>query len=143
MPSYLVTGSSRGLGLAYVTELVSFHPQKPSKRIALKFSCHFQLKNPQNFVIATARNPSKATELQTLISEYPKDRAAMVQLDLASPESIEKAAVEATELLPEGLDCLVGNAGANDQPLPTFENLSVLPHEILIGTNWLTNPTEI
>jgi len=48
-----------------------------------------------------------------------------LQLDLANSESIEKAAVEATNLLPEGLDTLVGNAGANDQPIPTFEQLSV------------------
>jgi len=49
-----------------------------------------------------------------------------LQLDLDSPESIKNAAAEATKLLPEGLDALVGNAGANDQPDPTFENLFVL-----------------
>jgi NAD(P)-dependent dehydrogenase (short-subunit alcohol dehydrogenase family) len=53
-----------------------------------------------------------------------------LQLDLGSPESIENAAAEATKLLPEGLDVLVGNAGANDQPKPTFEELFVLPPEI-------------
>jgi len=104
MPSYLVTGSSRGLGLAFVGEL---------------------LKNPKNYVIATARNPSKATELQALISQYPKERAAILELDLGSPESIEKAAEEATKLLPEGLDTLIGNAGVNDQPKPTFEQLDL------------------
>jgi len=51
----------------------------------------------------------------------------VLALDLGSPSSIERAAVEATKLLPEGLDCLVGNAGANDQPKPTFEELSVVP----------------
>lgn len=104
MPSYLITGSSRGLGLAFVGQL---------------------LKNPQNFVIATARNPSKATELQALLSQYPKDRATTLQLDLASPESIQKAAEEATKLLPEGLDGLIGNAGSNEQPKPTFEDLDL------------------
>ncbi|KAG0651529.1 putative oxidoreductase [Hyphodiscus hymeniophilus] len=104
MPSYLVTGSSRGLGLAYVEEL---------------------LKNPDNYVIATARNPSKATELQTLISKHPKERAAIVQLDLADVKSIEKAAEEATKLLPEGLDCLLGNAGVSEQPTQSFENLNL------------------
>jgi NAD(P)-dependent dehydrogenase (short-subunit alcohol dehydrogenase family) len=63
--------------------------------------------------------------LQTLISGYPKDRVALLQLDLGSSESIEKAAVEATKLLPDGLDCLVGNAGANDQPTASFEDLFV------------------
>ncbi|CZR58536.1 uncharacterized protein PAC_08428 [Phialocephala subalpina] len=104
MHSYLVTGSSRGLGLAYVGEL---------------------LKNPDNYVIATVRTPSKATELQALISKYSENRAAVLQLDLASAESIKKAAEEAAKLLPDGLDCLVGNAGANDQPVATFENLDL------------------
>lgn len=51
----------------------------------------------------------------------------MVQLDLASPESIKKAAEEAKKLLPEGLDCLILNAGAAEQAIPTFETLSVVP----------------
>jgi len=104
MPSYLITGSSRGLGLAFVEEL---------------------LKNPSNFVIATARNLRHADELQALVAKYPKDRVAVVQLDLADPESIQRAAVEAKKLLPEGLDTLVGNAGSNDQPVPTFEDLDL------------------
>jgi len=104
-----------------------------SKEYKLTVSC-FQLKNPQNYVIATARHPAKATELQALISQYPKDRAAVLQLDLGSPESIEAAAAEATKLLPEGLDVLVGNAGANDQPKPTFEELFVLPINISTRT---------
>jgi NAD(P)-dependent dehydrogenase (short-subunit alcohol dehydrogenase family) len=87
----------------------------------------FKLKNPENYIIATTRNPSKATELQALLSQYPKERATTLQLDLASPESIRKAAEETTKLLPDGLDALVGNAGANDQPKPTFEDLYVLP----------------
>ena len=57
-----------------------------------------------------------------------------MQLDLGSPESIENAAAEATKLLPDGLDILVGNAGANDQPKPTFEELFVLPIKILTST---------
>jgi NAD(P)-dependent dehydrogenase (short-subunit alcohol dehydrogenase family) len=64
--------------------------------------------------------------LQKLSGQYGKDRLAVLQLDLASPESIENAAAESAKLLPEGLDCLVGNAGANDQPVATFENLCVL-----------------
>jgi len=122
MPSYLVTGSSRGLGLAFVGEL---------------------LKSSQNYVIATARDPTKATQLQALIDKHPKDRAAILQLDLANPESIKKAATEAASLLPDGLDCLVGNAGVSEQPMATFEqsdlklfademNLEIINNAILI-----------
>ncbi|TVY71332.1 putative oxidoreductase, partial [Lachnellula suecica] len=95
---------SRGLGLVYVEEL---------------------LKNPENFVIATARNPSTAAELGALAAKYSNDRVAVLQLDMASPESIQNAATEAIKLFPEGLDCLVGNAGTNDQPVPTFEQLDL------------------
>jgi NAD(P)-dependent dehydrogenase (short-subunit alcohol dehydrogenase family) len=97
----------------------------------LILSCLHQLQNPENYVIATARNPSTATELQALLSKYPKDRAALVQLDVASPESIEKTAIEVSKLLPQGLDVLVGNAGVNDQPKTTFEELSV--HSIFLS----------
>ena len=48
-----------------------------------------------------------------------------MQLDLESIESIEQAAAAVTKLLPEGLHALIGNAGANDQPKATFENLFV------------------
>ncbi|PMD63080.1 putative short-chain dehydrogenases/reductase [Hyaloscypha bicolor E] len=95
MTSYLVTGSSRGLGLHFVEEL---------------------LKTPENFVIASVQNPSKAAELQTLLSKYPKERSA--------PESIKNAAVEVSKLLPEGLDVFVSNAGVNFQPTAIFEELS-------------------
>ena len=53
-----------------------------------------------------------------------------MQLDLASAESISKAAEEAAKLLPDGLDTLLGNAGTNDQPDETFENLFVVPLNI-------------
>jgi short-subunit dehydrogenase len=85
-----------------------------------------KLKNPSNFVIATARSLRHASELQELAAKYPKDRVTLVQLNLANIESIERAASEVEKLLPEGLDVLVGNAGANDQPIPTFENLFVV-----------------
>ncbi|PMD33102.1 putative short-chain dehydrogenases/reductase [Hyaloscypha variabilis F] len=104
MPSYLVTGSSRGLGLHFVEEL---------------------LKNPENFVIASVRNPSSALELQDLLNKYPKERSAIVKLDIDSPESIKSAAAEVSNLLPEGLDVFVSNAGVNFQPTATFEELDL------------------
>jgi NAD(P)-dependent dehydrogenase (short-subunit alcohol dehydrogenase family) len=127
MPSYLVTGSSRGLGLAFVGQLVSFLLLKASQGMELRLFSLYQLDNPENYVIATARNPSTATELQALLSKFPKSRAVLLQLDAGSPESIENAAVEVLKLLPEGLDTLVANAGVNDQPTATFGELSVPP----------------
>ncbi|EED16104.1 short-chain dehydrogenases/reductase, putative [Talaromyces stipitatus ATCC 10500] len=105
MPSYLITGTSRGLGLAFTTEL---------------------LKNPENLVIATARNTGKSTGLQNLKAQYPgNDRLILVDMDVASLDSI-RAAVKAVEpLLPNGLDNLVSNAGVSYAGMQSFEQLDV------------------
>jgi NAD(P)-dependent dehydrogenase (short-subunit alcohol dehydrogenase family) len=98
--------------------------------LARKTLISVKLKNPENFVIASVRNPSSALELQDLLNKYPKERSAIVKLDIDSPESIKSAAVEVSNLLPEGLDVFVGSAGVNFQPTPTFEELFVpLPTE--------------
>ena len=75
------------------------------------------------------RNPNKATELQKVLSKYPKERAAIVELDIDNPDSIKDAAAKVSKLLPEGLDVFVNNAGVNYQPSPLFEELFVVyPH---------------
>ena len=77
------------------------------------------------------RNPSKATELQSLLNKYPKERSAILKLDIDSPESIKNAAVEVSNILPQGLDVFVGNAGVNFQPTAIFEEVFVsLPYTI-------------
>ncbi|KAK3318686.1 putative short-chain dehydrogenases/reductase [Apodospora peruviana] len=118
MPSFLITGSSRGLGLTLVTEL---------------------LKDPENKVIATARNTKAAEGLQTLAAKFPPDRLVLVDLDVSSQTSIEAAAAEVSRILPDGLDNLINNAGVNDQALVPFEqvDLEAFRKEIdftLVGT---------
>ncbi|KAH9204058.1 hypothetical protein DL95DRAFT_471830 [Leptodontidium sp. 2 PMI_412] len=118
MPSYLITGSSRGLGLGFVSEL---------------------LQDPQNYVIASARSTSSTPELQALLKQHP-EKSAFVQLDIADPASIEKAALEVAKLVPDGLDTLVSNAGVNFQPKASLEEadlglfLSELEVEIIGNT---------
>ncbi|KAF8885513.1 hypothetical protein BD779DRAFT_1533550 [Infundibulicybe gibba] len=104
MPSYFITGSSRGIGFAIVEEL---------------------LKDKNNFVIASARNPKTATGLQDLTKKFPKEQLAIVQFDITDHESIKRGAAEATALCPNGLDCLVNNAGVNHQPTASFEKMDV------------------
>ncbi|CAL1706577.1 unnamed protein product [Somion occarium] len=104
MPSYFITGSSRGIGFAIVVEL---------------------LKDPKNFVIASARNPSASQGLQDLASKYPKDRLALVTFDVSKPEQIEAAAKEVDQLAPKGLDYLINNAGISYQALTTFDDLDL------------------
>ncbi|KAH9831448.1 uncharacterized protein C8Q71DRAFT_303999 [Rhodofomes roseus] len=115
MPSFLVVGGSRGIGLALVEEL---------------------LKDPDNFVITTARDLSQSPGLRALTSKYPKDRLVVLVLDLAHRETVERAGEEATTLLPNGLDCLIHNSAINLRPVGPFEEMDLdqLEEELRINT---------
>lgn len=64
--TYLVSGSSRGVGLALVKELLS----KPDERI----------------VFAAARSPQKSEELQKLAKEH-QDRLHIITFDVTDGDS--------------------------------------------------------
>ncbi|KAI0783046.1 putative short-chain dehydrogenases/reductase [Abortiporus biennis] len=103
MPSYLITGASRGIGLGLVQQL---------------------LKNPENQVIATARNPSSSKGLQELREQYPDNkRLITLTLDVSKPEDIKKAAEDAEKLLPGGLDVLINNAAILSNVLATVDEI--------------------
>ncbi|PCH39168.1 C-factor [Wolfiporia cocos MD-104 SS10] len=88
--TWLVTGSSRGLGLELVKQLVA---------------------SPRNLVIATCRNPENATALISLKGNA-KGLLHIVQLDGTDVESV-RASVSVVEgiLGSKGLDYLYNNAG--------------------------------
>ncbi|PCH36173.1 NAD(P)-binding protein [Wolfiporia cocos MD-104 SS10] len=115
MASYLITGASRGIGLAFVEEL---------------------LNNPENFVIASARNPHGSTRLQALATQYPRDRLVLMVLDYADTASVDRAAEQANELLPDGLDYLISNAGVHMQAFATLDtiDLNIFEEELRINT---------
>ncbi|KAF2104422.1 putative short-chain dehydrogenases/reductase [Rhizodiscina lignyota] len=100
MPSFLITGANRGLGLAFTKEL---------------------LKDPKNYVIATARNAQGAEELHKLATQFGNDRLSLLQLDVTKEESIRAAVEQAQDLLPNGLDNFVSNAGVATDMLSPFE----------------------
>ncbi|KAG9233059.1 putative short-chain dehydrogenases/reductase [Amylocarpus encephaloides] len=104
MPSYLITGASRGLGLAFATELI---------------------KNNENKVIATARNTTGSSGLQDLKKQYPDSRLVLFDLDVSKPESIQAAAKATEKLLPNGLDNLISNAGVSYSALTSFEEMGI------------------
>ncbi|KAK2022429.1 putative short-chain dehydrogenase [Colletotrichum zoysiae] len=104
MPSYLVTGSSRGLGLGFATEL---------------------LKRGNSTVIATARNTAKSQGLQELRKNYPDDRLVLLDMDVMDPESVNSAAESVLKLLPSGLDNLVSNAGISYSPLKSLDEMDL------------------
>lgn len=92
MSSYLITGSSRGLGL----ELVKFLAEKPIAQVRIIF--------------AAARRQTPG--LADLTKQYP-GRVVFVPLEVTSEESVKAAVPEVEKALgsKEGLDVLINNAG--------------------------------
>ncbi|CCM05070.1 uncharacterized protein FIBRA_07276 [Fibroporia radiculosa] len=115
MPSYLITGAGRGIGLGLVKAI---------------------LEKPDTFVIAAARKPENSKELQDLLAKYGAARFATVVLDKANQANILEAARTAAELLPNGLDYLINNGAANEQPHKSFDEIDrdVFAHELLVNT---------
>ncbi|KAH9948678.1 hypothetical protein B0H21DRAFT_732584 [Amylocystis lapponica] len=113
MPSYFISGTNRGIGLALVQKL---------------------LEDPENRIVAGARNVTGAQTLQALAEKHP-DRLLLVPFDLEDPATIEKAAELASAFLPAGLDYLVNNAGVNNLPVDTFAEVDIglLEKEIRIN----------
>ncbi|KAE8420032.1 short chain oxidoreductase [Aspergillus pseudocaelatus] len=92
MSSYLVTGSSRGIGLELVTQLAA----KPREEVRIIF--------------ASARSPTRP-KFQALLQQHP-GRVVHIPLDVTDRESINNAAKLVTAALGEkGLDVLINNAG--------------------------------
>lgn len=92
MSTVLITGTSRGLGLA-LTKIFSASPST-------------------GLVFATARASSPPPALAEVI-DSSKGRVKYVSLDIESPESIQQAVAAVTSQLSssKGLDILINNAG--------------------------------
>ncbi|KAL6480683.1 hypothetical protein MHYP_G00117160 [Metynnis hypsauchen] len=115
--SMLITGASRGLGLQMVKQLVN-NAERPKK------------------IIATARNPAGAQDLQQLAKSHPDIH--IVPLDVVSDASIDTAVKEVSSIVgPAGLNCLINNAAilidtdlntvTRDTMMKTFECNTVAP----------------
>lgn len=91
MASYLITGASRGFGLALARQLASYPASDVSK------------------VFATARGDVPA--LEELAKKSP-GRVVVVKLDVTNEASIKQAVAEVeANLKGKGLDVLINNAG--------------------------------
>lgn len=88
MTTILITGSNRGIGLALTKEFLSQGDR----------------------VIATARQPEKAKELQALSRKYPSPALRIEQMDVADQASVDRVAAELGKSN-EALDVLINNAG--------------------------------
>ncbi|KAI0739471.1 NAD(P)-binding protein [Daedaleopsis nitida] len=87
MPSYVVTGASRGIGLEFVRQLSQ---------------------EKANVVFGAVRNPSTATKLFELQKTAPN--VHIIKADLADPSSWKTAAAEVAKVTGGSLDCLINNA---------------------------------
>ncbi|KZW00563.1 NAD(P)-binding protein [Exidia glandulosa HHB12029] len=85
MPSYVVAGASRGLGLEFVE----------------------QLAKPGNIVFAMARNPSQSKGLQALSK---KPEVHILKADITDPVGLRAAAAEVAKVTGGSLDVLINNA---------------------------------
>ena len=71
--TYLITGSSRSLGLGYAKELLA--------------------SSTQTRVVAAVRDPSKADQLEPLTKEFGKDRLHILKCDVNEAESTQVSLV--------------------------------------------------
>ncbi|KAI8312746.1 hypothetical protein K4K59_005480 [Colletotrichum sp. SAR11_240] len=91
MASFLITGASRGFGLALTRELAS----RPASEVGT--------------IIASARGDS--SDLNE-VAKSSSGRVVLVKLDVTDDASVKKAAAEVEEKLGgKGLDVLINNAG--------------------------------
>ncbi|KAI0715865.1 C-factor [Cerioporus squamosus] len=92
--TWLITGCSRGIGLELAKQL---------------------LESPSNFIIGTARDPAKATALQSL-KDTARGTLEVIQLDVDDTNGIERSVEVVKAILGDrGLDYLVNNAAINQK----------------------------
>lgn len=119
MASYLITGASRGLGLALAGLIAS--------------------KSDVSKVFATARSESDG--IKALVAET-KGKVEFVALDVVSQDSAKKAAAQIEQSLAgKGLDVLINNAGLMPYTTDGIENMDNLEDTFKInvtGVHYVT-----
>ncbi|KAL4815437.1 hypothetical protein BDW67DRAFT_191505 [Aspergillus spinulosporus] len=117
MSSYAITGASRGIGWAFLSNLSS---------------------NPDNTVIALVRNKA-GTEKRVAEELNGRTNIHVVQADLNVYRTLEAAAAETSEITGGGLDYLIANA-AYLTKYDHFESLNTLGKDpIALEEKLLTN----
>ncbi|KZT71356.1 NAD(P)-binding protein [Daedalea quercina L-15889] len=94
MPSYLVVGGSRGLGLETVRQLIA---------------------NTNNVVFVIVRNKAGSTFLNELIAKSPSANIHVLEADVVDPPSLRAAATEIAKVTRGTLDNLIHNAARTEQ----------------------------
>ncbi|KAJ7156325.1 hypothetical protein C8R46DRAFT_1165736 [Mycena filopes] len=109
MPSYVVTGSARGIGLAFVKQLSA---------------------DDANTVFAIVRNKSTATHL----AELARTNVVIIEADVTDARALDVAAAEVAKHTGGKLDFLINNAGGGSElagTLTQFPSPEVLEEDLL------------
>lgn len=101
MPSYVIAGASRGIGLGFVEHLAAA---------------------PGNTVFALARNPDAAKPLQDLAKSKPN--VHVLKADMTDPASLQAAADAVAKATGGTLDVLVNNGGIMGDGWRTIDDYS-------------------
>lgn len=99
MPSYLITGASRGLGYAFLQHLSQ---------------------DPSNIVIGLVRNKAAAEEK---VQKDGLKNVHIIQADIVDIPALKKAAEETAQLTGGSLDVLINNAAWMSEK-SAFANMS-------------------
>jgi NAD(P)-dependent dehydrogenase (short-subunit alcohol dehydrogenase family) len=102
-PTVLITGSNRGIGLEFVR----------------------QFTDREWNIIATARKPDEATDLQAIADNY--DRLAIEQLDVTDFERVQELQAQYKD---QPIDILLNNAGITPKYKSAFKNVSGVDWEM-------------
>ncbi|KAI9742118.1 MAG: hypothetical protein M1834_000508 [Cirrosporium novae-zelandiae] len=104
MPSYFITGASRGLGFEFLQQLSS---------------------NSENIVIGLARN--KAATDKKIASQFPgRENVFIVEGDVTDLEGLERAAKETEKITGGGLDYVIANAAVSSKGGKTLGQLDLV-----------------
>ncbi|KAF7365580.1 NAD(P)-binding protein [Mycena venus] len=91
MPSYVVTGASKGIGFEFVNQLSA---------------------DDGNTVFAIVRSKATATELSGL----SRKNLTILEADVTDPKAVQRAATEVSKVTDGKLDYFINNAGKNNHP---------------------------
>ncbi|KAF7347322.1 NAD(P)-binding protein [Mycena venus] len=109
MPSYVVTGAARGIGLEFVNQLSA---------------------DSENNVFAIVRKKATATQLDALA----RNNIKVLEADVTDAKALKLAAAEVSKVTGNKLDYLINNAGKTNHPgftLDQFPSPEALENDLL------------